>query len=62
MSLTSLQERVGEVTQRLLENRGAVALTGVAALVLWTIKDFLSWRSFGIILRSIAKALIHTKF
>jgi hypothetical protein len=61
MSLTSLQERVGEVAQRLLENRGAVALTGVAALVLWTIKDFLSWRSSGIILRSIAKALIRTK-
>lgn len=59
MSLASLQERVGEVAQRLLENRGAVALTGVATLVLWTIKDFLSWRSFGIILRSIAKALIH---
>ena len=57
MSLASLQERVGEVAQRLLENRGAVALTGVTALVLWTIKDFLSWRSFGIILRSIAKAL-----
>ena len=61
MSLASLQERVGEVAQRLLENRGAVALTGVTALVLWTIKDFLSWRSFGIILRSIAKALIHSK-
>lgn len=59
MSLASLQERVWEVAQRLLENRGAVALTGVATLVLWTIKDFLSWRSFGIILRSIAKALIN---
>ena len=61
MGLASLQEHIGDVVRRLLENRGAVALTGVTALVLWTIKDFLSWRSFGIILRSIAKALIHTK-
>ena len=61
MSLASLQEHVGEVAQKLLENRGAVALSGAAALVLWTIKDFLSWRSFGIILRTIANALIHTK-
>ena len=61
MSFASLQEYVGEVAQKLLENRGAVALSGAAALVLWTIKDFLSWRSFGIILRAIANALIHTK-
>lgn len=47
MSLASIQERVGEVVRRLLENRGAVALSGIAALILWTIKDFLSWRSFG---------------
>ena len=61
MSFASLQEHVREVAQKLLENRGAVALSGAAALVLWTIKDFLSWRSFGIILRTIANALIHTK-
>ena len=61
MSLASLQEHIGEVVRRLLENRGAVALSSVAALALWTVKDFLSWRSFGIILRTIANALIHTK-
>ena len=61
MSLVSLQEHVGEIVRRLLENRGAVALSSVAALVLWTVKDFLSWRSFGITLRTIANALTHTK-